>query len=244
MISDFTLERYRLGELPEAERALIAHLSSSDPTVAQRLQQLEQDDASTLQSHPATRVGASILRRFEATVSPLRRFGSYRAPMLLAGAAAVLLVSGSFYLRQSQPDDTIRLKGNGPSLRLFRLGINGPERLSDGAAVQAHQMVQVAFDTAGATHLVVVSLDGSGKVTLHWPLDGNTAVPHGLKAVPTSFELDAAPEFERFFLVTANEPLVPSRIIAAAQYADAAAPLDLPMSQTQRSLLLRKEKSW
>ncbi len=244
MISDFTLERYRLGELPEAERALIEHLSASDQSLAARLQQLQHEDASILTNHPPAVMGASILRRFEAKSSPSRRVASYAAPMLFAVAATALVVSGAVYLRASPQDDAIRLKGAGPALRLFRLGVNGPERLSDGATVQPHNMVQVAFDTAGATHLVVVSVDGNANVTLHWPLDGNTAVPKGLRAIPESFELDAAPEFERFFLVTSNEPLVPSRVVAAAKLAGAAAPLDLPTSHTQRSILLRKEKSW
>ena len=96
---------------------------------------------------------------------------------------------------------------------------------------------------------MLLSIDGAGKVTLHWPerQDGEAAP---LKAssenrLPSSYELDDAPAFERFFLVRAAAPFAVTTAIEAAR-ALAAQPsartqaLALPSNFEQISLALDK----
>jgi hypothetical protein len=114
--------------------------------------------------------------------------------------------------------------------------------LSDGAQVKPHDVVQVAFDLQGAPHAVVVSVDGAGNATLHWPAPGtnDTRTPAGFKALPQSFELDEAPGFERFFLVTSQTPLSPPALLDAARRAAREGSLVVPPGADSRSLLLVK----
>jgi hypothetical protein len=106
-------------------------------------------------------------------------------------------------------------------------------------------VVQVRFDLNTAHEMVVFSIDGAGHATLHFPLDGNP-VPLASKGVLSqSFELDDAPGYERFFLVTSNDPLSSDEVMDAARAlalrSDAkTASLTLPKGSTQRSVRLDK----
>ena len=192
MFPDWMLERFVLGEL-DAERtsALEAALATT-PELKARLEALAVDSRRTLAEHPPELVDRVVARRLSAR--PRRRATWHSLVPALAGAAALLWL----VVVPHPPGDEVRLKGDGPSLRLFRLGAAGPERLFDAATVRPHDVVQVAFELAGQAHLVVVSIDGASNATLHFPLDGSSRAPLGAKVLEQSFELDDAPGFERF----------------------------------------------
>jgi hypothetical protein len=239
VIPDWKLERYRLNELGASEVAEVQAALEVDAAVKARLEALAADDAAALAAHPAARVAARV-NGTRAVVSPASRPGRawLLAPAFAAALAAAVVAAP--LLDRPGPGDDIRLKGLGPSLRVFRLTNAEPERLDEGARVRARDVVQVAFELAGAPHLVVVSVDGRGHATLHWPQDGNTQAPAGFKALPQSFELDDAPHFERFFLVTSDLPLAPESVRSAAEAAARDGGLALPGSVTTRSLVLEK----
>ncbi len=96
---------------------------------------------------------------------------------------------------------------------------------------------------------MILSIDGAGTVTLHFPekAAGDTTLPAGSRVfLPRSYELDGAPAFERFFFITPQAPLPTAAILekARALAADRAramtAGLDLPGGYGQLSLLIRK----
>lgn len=243
MIQDWMLERYRLNELAPAERAEVDRALAADPQVRARLDALEADSQETLIRFTPRAVATEVQRRSSAPRPERRAFFPVPA---LALAAVVLLGVVTVVLTRRPPVDDILVKGAGPTLRVFRQTAAEPQRLFDGAKVRAHERVQVSFDLAGQRSLVVVSIDGAGGATLHFPTDGSSVAPAGFKALPESFELDEAPGYERFFLVTANQPLDAAEILqkaqALARQPDArTAPLPLPESLTQRSLMLLKE---
>ena len=91
-------------------------------------------------------------------------------------------------------------------------------------------------------------------MTRHLPKTGAQAA--ALQAGPPvplaeAYKLDDAPDFERFYLVTADEPFTVDAVIAAvrrrydglAESTPAGDRLDLPESFGQFSLVLRKESS-
>jgi hypothetical protein len=70
-------------------------------------------------------------------------------------------------------------------------------------------LIRLGYRAAGRGYGAIVSTDGRGNVTLHLPASGGRAAT--LKAGGTvllsfSYELDDAPRWERFYLVTANQP--------------------------------------
>jgi hypothetical protein len=252
-VSDLLLERYRLGEVDGLERERVDRLLAGDASLRLRLEQLARSDAEIDRSYPpvwrAERVRERLRRAGAAGAS---RRAPARAPRWLvpagvAAAAAVVLVlapriagpppSGPD-VPQVEPGD--RIKGMKPSLQLFRRTPDGSETLADGAVVRAGDVVRVGYRAAGRGFGVIVSIDGRGAVTLHLPAGGDQAAP--LESGDTvlldrAYELDDAPRFERFYLVTAAAPFPVAPVLnAARRAAEAHAPADLhlaePLEQT------------
>src|SRR5690606_33901846 len=94
------------------------------------------------------------------------------------------------------------------------------ERLVDGATAEEGDLVQLSYVSAGRRYGAIFSIDGTGELSLHLPLEGGEAVL--LEAGPAvalshAYELDDAPAFERFFFVVSDEPFRLEPILEAAR---------------------------
>ncbi len=254
------LERYLLGELPSGRRRRLEQELRRDPALRERLQALREADAAILARYPAERLAGPIRARagiLRATSVPAAGPAvSRRWPWLLPAAslaAFVLIISLSLLVREDPvPEPYTGIKGGSPpspSLQVFRKRGAKAERLEDGAAGGAGDLLQLACRPAGSRHGVIVSIDGRGGVTLHFPATPNAPTDlggPGPQFLPQAFELDDAPGFERFLLVTSGEGIPVAEVMARAREL-AADPgraqtgrLDLPGRFRQTSLLLRK----
>jgi hypothetical protein len=107
--------------------------------------------------------------------------------------------------------------------------------------------------SGNARHGAVVSIDGDGVITLHFPYTpkASTALVASAEPVPLahSYELDAAPGFERFILVTAAEPIDVTALLSRAERlgrspgSGRSGLLQLSKDETQWSIVVRKEAS-
>jgi hypothetical protein len=265
-VSDLTLEQYRLGELPAAAAARLADRLGRDAALAARLANLAASDAEILAAHPPAEVAAAIRARLAAEERERTRGEECRARRLrparfstlaLPAAAAVLLTLSLLFLRERffGAGDEVRLKGLATTLSAWRKTGNGAERLADGAAARAGDVVQLSYVAAGAHYGVILSIDGRGVVTFHLP-EGWAGSPArspsldeaGEITLASAYELDDAPSFERFFLVYGEDPFDVSaaadaaRRLAARPDAALRGRLALPRSLQQASLLLVKER--
>lgn len=222
-------------------------------------------NAAILAAHPAAAVAAEVGRRAGQRMAERRaqrqRTMWYGVPTLAAAAAVavVLLRQGpeatttpepSVFgdMSQGEAGDGVRVKGLQSHLLLHRQVGEAAEQLRAPARAGAGDVLQVSYVAAGARYGVVASLDGAGVVTLHFPAEagGSTALQQGgAVRLAQAYELDAAPNFERFVFVTAEAPIDAARVVAAlktiAPYADATSrPLALPASWAQSSFLVEK----
>jgi len=264
-VPDLVLERYRLGELPPAEAEALAHRLAGDSGLAARLAALDRSDEDIRRRYPPAWLAGQIESR-QATARPVRRAsawwtGRWSLPVALAAAATLAFVLAPRLLHPPFPGAPVgarpapsgsapapgeRLKGLEPSLLLFRKTDTGSEALADGSVARAGDVVRVGYRAAGRTHGVIVSVDSRGVVTVHLPARGDEAAElHSGETVllDRAYELDDAPRFERFYLVTADRafPLAPV-VDAARAVAGASDPgeLRLPPSLKQTTFLLRK----
>jgi hypothetical protein len=227
MTTTLALEQQRLGERP------------ARPEDEDAVRALADDDARVLARLPPSTFAANV----RAAADRQGRSRDARPALLalpaLAAAAALALVV-------VPGGDTDRLKGadTAPALEVFVDTKAGPAPLVAGAAVRAGEVLQLRLVPRGARYGVVVSLDGRGAVTRHFPDGGDTALPAASAALPFSFELDDAPGFERFFLVTSEGPLDAATVeravrdLARRPQADTA-PLTVAGASV-RDVLLRK----
>ena len=145
---------------------------------------------------------------------------------------------------------TERVKGLEPQIRVYRKRASASERLQANDEARSGDLLQLGYVAAGRRHGVLLSVDGSGAVTLHVPESeaGTTELPSdsGEHLIGSAYELDAAPEFERFVLVLSNEPIPVALVVESVKRLGSepsqarTKPLSLPVGLEQYSLAIRK----
>jgi len=233
-VPEHLVERLALGELDVARAAEVRAQLAGEPGGLERLEQLKTSDARILAAHPPALVAREVGRRLGRPARQPRRKWLLLAPALAAAGVALVVVNTQ--------SDTERLKGPPAALHVFRQRAGTAEPLRPGADARAGDLIQLSIFAPGA-YAAVVSFDGGGGVTRHFP-DGAQAarLGPGELPLPRSFELDAAPRFERFVLVTSARPFAVAQVAEAARAAAASGSdqLPLPSDLRQSSFLLRK----
>jgi len=234
-VPDWLLERLALGELDaetaaDVRRRLAAEGRSPDDIAAA----VAASNREILAELPAPQAAAEIRQRVAraaATEQPARkRAFLWAAPLALAGGVALVVVLA----RPTPPvDDNHSLtrphyegiKGpdgvSAPRLFVYRHRATANEALTDGARAARGDLIQLAYRSRGGGYGVLLSIDGAGKVTLHWP-ENNSGAAAALKTsgevrLPAAYELDDAPAFERFFLVRSTAPFSVATAVEAAR---------------------------
>jgi hypothetical protein len=116
-----------------------------------------------------------------------------------------------------------RIKGGEliePSLVVYRKENENVELLKNGVKAKAGDLLQIAYASAKEKYGVILSIDGNRTVTLHYPesKDKSTVLKKGKKVLlGSSYELDNAPEFERFFFITSMEEINVADVIQKAK---------------------------
>ncbi len=247
------VEQLALGELsPERAREIEARLAA-EPGGLERLARMRQENEAFPSSHPAREVVAQLRRRAGRPSS--RSLWLAALPALAAAAVVTLWLRPSTNTLRVDPaalgGGATRLKG-AEELSIHRQVAGGVEQIQPDAKVRAGDVLQLAYfaDAARRPYGVILSIDGRGGVTLHFPErvgESEALAPGGETALPRAYQLDDAPAFERFFFITSPKPIDLSRVLAQA-HALARDPqvaahedLDLPPDLHQSSLTLRKE---
>jgi hypothetical protein len=278
MPSDFCLERFVLGELSPDEAAETGLTFASDPRVRTAVDSLKASNREILQRYPAAAFKAGLLARSRAAeegvsgggrrrLLPAAAASPWTRLIALASAAAALVLLAVLILPRvmrlsnaisSGPDrERTVVKGEG-SLDLSKTQLLVYEKrgdrtmtLADGNMVGAGALLQLAYVASGEPHGVIVSIDGAGGVTQHFPLGkgGSTLLILNRRSLlPNAIELDDAPGFERFFLVTSKKPIDVETVLGkAAELARDPkramnSELDLPTGLKQRSVLILKSE--
>jgi anti-sigma factor RsiW len=250
IVRDWELERYRLGELSPGEHGRIHVLLATDAQLRAQLAALETADAAFLEQHPAPAFAAQV--RDRAGAHP-KQTQSSRPRLVLAFAgtgAAVLLGAGLFFVLRDAPrtPEGDRIKGLTPHVLLFKKTVNGPVRLAPTSLARERDVIQVAYQAAGRHYGVIVSVDARGVVTRHLPATGAqaAALRPGTVALPDAYQLDDAPRWECFYLVTAETPFDVEDIVSAIRQVPRGssvgppARLSLPTGLDQEVFVLRK----
>ncbi len=227
-IPDLKLERYLLGELTDDEASVIRSAIDRDAEVRARIAALEASNAELMQEHRVGPFVAAVDRRLSEP-SPGRAIARRTWVLAPAALAAAALL---FVLRPSPTSDFQwsaangeqvsgdRFKGDGPQIVVFlKDGADASRVLAQGASARSGDVVQVAYRGVGENFGVIISLDGRGHVTRHFPLNGETASrlrSGGLVPLDSAYRLDDAPRAERFFLVTSHDEFPVAGVVAAA----------------------------
>jgi hypothetical protein len=264
VINEHFLERYLLGELPPDEAGEVERAAAADPRVRSAIEGLEASNRDILARYPAASFKARLLDRLKDAESPVRSWNRWAA-FAAAGAAlvlaAVLIVPRIRHLSSGPPfgagGEQDLVKGAAAvdltrtQLLVYRKAGDMAELVGDGTEARAGALLQLAYVAASERYGTILSIDGGGGVTRHFPADegGSTLLSLNKRVLlQSALELDDAPGFERFFLVTSAAPVDVGAVMAKAvelardPAAAKRADLDLPAGLKQTSVLVLKEE--
>ena len=251
LIPDIMLERYLLEELPTSDMEAITQRISEDALLRARIDSLRASDAEIRAAYPfsafpdmqqsaaAAQTGGAKHRRNMKLFVPA-------AAIIAVIVTAVGLNVERFY---DDIDRTTIAKGAENNLFVYMKKNDVTERLDNGSRVLPGSLLQLGFSVPAGHYCVIVSIDGSGAVTLHQPQDDQSSakiVFGGRKLLPSSYELDNAPLFERFVMVSSEREIPVSMVLKAAKAVAATGSPDtmvlaLEKDFDQKSVLLIKE---
>lgn len=149
------------------------------------------------------------------------RFVQFAAAAVILCAIMIPVALGArARLAATNPDaaETVRVKGNAdtkafenrnPKINLYRLDGDTITTLKNGASAKSGDVIQITYNAGNKDYGVIFSVDGNGNITRHFPEDSWKAEPlhHNYNETPLdfSYELDNAPNFECFIMVTSKE---------------------------------------
>lgn len=267
VIPDIILEQYVLGELSESKMSEIKKISESDSSIYRRINDIKTSNAEILAKYPPSlmceKISEAVLQAGKGNKTKLLHF----IPIPAIGAvAATILFLFIFPIRIHHPStsgtigtissvgtstntaDVIRTKGGNSYLGIFRKTNSEPEQLKDGSVAHEGDILQIVFQS---THPygVIFSIDGRGNVTLHYPDSGqsSTKIEKGKRIfLEKAYQLDNAPEFERFFFIASdvgvNTDYILTRARSLAKNTQLASSEQLSIAGTKEtSILIKKD---
>ncbi len=265
-IPELYLEQALLDELPEEKRSLL-----ESEKAAARLDELKLSNREILMKYDPAKMTEQILKRLESderekSPSNIRTgwFGRHRAGVLLAAAALVIFAGTSPFLFRRSPSidmtlpgtEITRIKGMVPAISLYRKLEGTVEQLIDGATARESDLIQISYNAAGKPFGTIISIDGRGVVSLHFPGDvkGSLVLKReGEVALDFAYRLDDAPRFEQFFFITSDRTFDIDAVLKAAERLSTRLilgktdpsdeTLELPDGLDHTALLIRKEVS-
>lgn len=252
-IPDLLREQVALGEASARTREEVDRVLGKEGS-DRSTESIRASDGEILARYPVEAMAARIRERAAATAPvpgprlvtarPARR-RRLSVPVALAAATllAVTLVPRLVDL-VSRPEN-LGIKGRA-SLLIYREDGEDAVLLPNGARAAQGDHIQIKYMSGGRAYGSIVSIDGRGSVTLHYPAsagDSTVLVPSGA-ALDYAYVLDDAPEFERFFLITSQSEFAAGLAIGAAEKLARrnakAGTLDLPTGFDQTSIVLTK----
>jgi len=254
------LERYLLGELPAQRMEEIGRLLENNSELQSELTRLQKSDEDILKKFSVERMVPNIQRRHEAEKTQEKRKTRsaalkrllYASPAL--ASALIVLFIVLFNPRGDMSQDT-RIKGTStadptkPHIMIHRKMDSDTVLLRSGDRAKEGDLLQIAYSPAGQSYGVIFSIDGNGLVTLHFPqnrTDSTLLQPRVSVLLRSAYELDDAPQFERFFFITAQTQISVESILdkanSLAQNPEKAktTKLELPDAYDQYTTLILK----
>lgn len=261
MIPVWKLERYALGELPAAEMKSLAQQIAQEPQAARQLADLQAGTADFLErndpSSAAKRIAAMASAResvaLEKPLSWIWKPVAVLATLALATYIGTSIMTSDIsnlepvQLAQIVPPDSgIRVKGLQNRIELWQKSGDSIAMILDGAKAVQGDLLQIRTQVGHKCFAAVLSLDGRGNWTTHLPESGLQAVtmePGTSGFLPFSYQLDDAPRYEVFWLVTADSPFSVDSLVkslgalSGSPLAPPVLPLDSRFTQSRLAVL-------
>jgi hypothetical protein len=212
------LEQIKMEEIPEKTyngidlKEKISGLHESDRAI------LDRYSADSMRRIVADKLSLSASeKRKNRTFSFKYQWGFTGIPTALAAALFAALVLPPFLYGRKNPVENSstgktteieRSKGAGAQIFLYKKEEREAVQLYNKSFIKGGDSIQIGYTAAGAKYGFIISIDGNGMVTQHYPDYGYNAAElnsNGEVLLNYSYQLDNAPSFERFLFITGND---------------------------------------
>ncbi len=228
---EFFLEQALLGE---ASPEVLAKIEA-DPLAKLRLDSLRSENMDFLKRYPPHLMAAEIREKatqkkhFKFLGTTIKDYLTEKLSLrqgkktfgfgLLAGLPLALIL-GIFTFQAfvaSRSDiregtmvamDDSRTKGMDQGIIVYRQVAEGSSELKNNSAVEDFEKIQIAYRPGEGNYGFIFSLDGRGRLTLHYPesFGSSMIMQAGSQTLlPFAYQLDDAPNFERFYLAVSKQ---------------------------------------
>lgn len=183
------------------------------------LKELQKSDAEILTKYTPEAMHKAVDSKLNKKNNVIRiptsafRMVTYAAAAVFIAAIAIPVGLTSY--KAKTPTETIRSKGPASSyskeqsLLLYKQNGKTAEPIQEGYIAKEGDRIQIAYQAGQNDYGIIFSVDGNGNITRHFPEDSWTSeqLKHSKDGIPLdfSYELDNAPDFECFILVSSNE---------------------------------------
>jgi hypothetical protein len=234
-VPDLFVEQLAAGELSPERAEEIRQLLRAEPGGLDRLAELQVSNVRIREDLPADQVAREVrarvaeaeVRELQASKASGRGWVVFTVGLLAASFLALRVVPEVSEVRQPLPSEAaltdagIRLKGLAPSLVVARKRGAELKMLTVDEGAREGDVLQLAYQNRwDDLHGVILSVDGRGVVSLHYPssLRGDTRLgTDGETSLDHSYELDDAPEHETFLFLYALAPINVTEVMAKAR---------------------------
>ena len=220
-ISDFKLERYLLGELPEKEMRALQERELSDEIFAARVREMREQGKRFLAENPFAALddrldaiedskssvdGQSNVLWLKVAAALVIALGIFSVVVLNRDVATYDNHSASMEVAMADVDNGTRIKGMQATLEVWKkTGDSAVQMVNLGNAYEGDE-IQLRYRVPQKCFGMLISMDGNGTITMHMG-EGDKAIelePGKMTTLPFAYKLDNAPKFEKFFLLTSQ----------------------------------------
>ena len=184
------------------------------------LADLNKSNMEILNTYSVQSMRAAVEKKLGKENKNILKFPAYKIVAYAAAAvllAAIVIPAGlknSSITAGKAPVE--RVKGTAPAasdenpkLNLYRKNGLEVQSLKDGDFAHSGDVIQITYNAGRGEYGVIFSVDGNGNITRHFPENSWTSeqLIHKNEEIPLdfSYELDNAPDFECFILVTSKK---------------------------------------
>lgn len=219
--SQLELEQYVLRELNQSSTQMLEDDLNTNPDLAKILNEITLSNRDILQRYRPNQVRMLVNNK----VAALEKAPVNHAPTFIYGlgmAVTIILVfTVSGLIHQQSPDSGagsvggydsdvsrgIRTKGLKPTLTIHRMLGKKIETLAEDSVARNNDIVQLSYNAAGWKHGAIISIDGRGVITLHFPSkigDSTALTQDRLVNLVNGYQLDDSPDYEKFMFFAAR----------------------------------------
>lgn len=236
------LEQYVLGELPPEEMQAI----ESNPEYMSQIEEIKASNDEFFNKFNVEELVSNAKEK--ANESKIIKFPSKAVTAITAIAACFILTINILPgLLGNKDDEIIYLKGRN-KIEVYKKVGDDVEKLRNLDTVKENDQLQLSYSST-EEYGVIFSVDGLNNITFHYPDDYRTSRSLDIGSeiiIPSSYILDNAPYFEKFYLVTSKdsfdfEYVKRSIFNISSENGIIIRDLELPDDYTIKTLMLLKE---